>query len=76
MVLSNKQPQVKGPYDFERLRHRPGEYPRQPQPGYQPNQKTQVRGNTTRGYWDGVLKSYLDRRKISQETALALGRLR
>ena len=63
------------PYHFQRLRHRPGEYPRAPQPGIQPNQKLAlpVWGMSTRDYWNSVFKSYLDRRKGAELTNLSLG---
>lgn len=57
----------KGPYRFERVRHRLGEYPRPAQPNtYQPNSlsKTQLsqKGNQ-RQYWDNVYQQYLKRSK-------------
>lgn len=56
-------PKVAGPYDYERLRHRLGEYPRASQPNIsQPNQITRVFGSTTREYWDNVFKDYIRRR--------------
>jgi len=67
------------PYHFQRKRHRPGEYPRPPQPNTkQPNQKVNlpVWGMSTRDYWYSVFKNYLDRRKAGAEiTNLSLGRL-
>ncbi len=51
-----------GPYKFERLRHRLGEYPRPPQPGIQPNQKFRVWGSTTSEYWGNVFQKYINRR--------------
>ena len=64
-----------GPYKYQRLRHRLGEYPRPPQPAYQPNQlpAPQGWGMTTGGYWSSVLKDYMNRRRLSQSTALKLG---
>ena len=53
------------PYDYQRLRHRLGEYPRPPQPGYQPNQLPPVQGwgGTTQDYWNNVFSEYLRKRK-------------
>ena len=53
------------PYDFQRKRHRLGEYPRPPQPAIQPNQlpAPQGWGNSTMGYWGEVFSDYLRRRK-------------
>jgi len=52
-----------GPYQYERKRHRLGEYPRPPQPNTsQPNQKVRVQGNTTSEYWNNAQKKYMDRR--------------
>ena len=54
-----------GPYKFERLRHRLGEFPRQPQPGIQPNRlpKPQGWGRGSANYWDEVFNDYLKGRK-------------
>lgn len=51
-----------GPYKWQRLRHRLGEYPRAPQPGIQPNQKFKIQASNTRDYWNKVQKDYMDRR--------------
>jgi len=55
----------KGPYKWQRLRHRLGEYPRPAQPStYQPNQKPVSLGwgGSTRDYWGGVFDKYRNRR--------------
>lgn len=55
-----------GPYRFQRLRHRLGEYPRPPQPNIsQPNQKPSPQGwgQSTSEYWHEVFDNYLRRRK-------------
>lgn len=56
-----------GPYKFQRLRHRLGEFPRPSQPAIQPNEKLAlpVWGMSTTDYWDSVFKSYMNRRKAS-----------
>ena len=56
-----------GPYRFQRLRHRLGEYPRPPQPAIQPNQlpPTQGWGGDTMSYWGEVFSDYLKKRKSS-----------
>ena len=53
-----------GPYKYQRLRHRLGEYPRQPQPGFQPNQKPPLIGwgMSNESYWREVFSDYLKRR--------------
>ena len=53
------------PYDWQRIRHRLGEYPRPPQPGYQPNQKPAPLGwgLSTSDYWQEVFREYLRRRR-------------
>ena len=55
---------VRGPYDYQRLRHRLGEYPRAPQPGIQPNRKPPVQGwgKTTLSYYQEVFEEFLRRR--------------
>lgn len=50
-----------GPYKWQRLRHRLGEFPRPPQPAIQPNQKLKVTANNTRDYWNKVQKDYMER---------------
>lgn len=55
-----------GPYKFQRLRHRLGEYPRPSQPNTsQPNQlpAPQGWGSDTGTYWSEVFSDYLKRRK-------------
>ena len=54
------------PYDFQRLRHRLGEYPRTAQPNTnQPNRKNKPSGwgTGTSDYWGSVMKTYRNRRK-------------
>ncbi len=55
---------VLGPYKYERLRHRLGEFPRAPQPGLQPNRLPPIQGwgNGT-DYWQDVFSDYRKRRK-------------
>jgi len=69
-----------GPYRFQRLRHRLGEYPRASQPNIsQPNQKPALQGwgMDTRSYWNEVFSEYLRRKKTASHlTNLSLGRLR
>ena len=67
--FGNKQPRqggimVRGPYDYQRLRHRLGEYPRPAQPGIQPNRKAPVVGwgISNQDYWQKVFQEYLRRR--------------
>jgi len=55
-----------GPYRFQRLRHRLGEYPRPPQPAIQPNQLPPPQGwgmKTTQSYWLEVFEGYLRKRR-------------
>lgn len=55
-----------GPYRFERLRHRLGEFPRPAQPNKsQPNQLPPPKGwgMSTVEYYEGVFQDYLKRRK-------------
>ena len=66
------------PYHYERVRQH-SNYPRPAQANIsQPNQVSLQgwAGMSTRGYWNGVFRDYLRRRKASPETNLALGRLR
>ncbi len=54
------------PYDWQRIRHRLGEYPRPPQPNTnQPNRKpvTIGWGTTNQDYWNNVFTEYLNRRR-------------
>ena len=70
--------QTRGPYDYERLRHRLGEYPRPSQPNTsQPNQRMRYSGwgQNTREYWGEVFQNYMKRRKSSPLTNLELGRM-
>ena len=53
------------PYDAQRRRHKPGEYPRPPQPGIQPNRLPKLKGwgMGSSDYWSEVFNDYLKRRK-------------
>jgi len=57
---------VRGPYDYERLRHRLGENPRPAQPNTsQPNQIAKIQGwGTNQEYFSEIFKQYLKRRKV------------
>ena len=52
------------PYHWQRKWHKPGEYPRPPQPAIQPNQVVPLSGwsGSTRDYWANVFKNYNQRR--------------
>ena len=55
-----------GPYKFQRLRHKLGEYPRTSQPNTsQPNQKPAPVGwgLNPQEYWQNVFQDYLRRKK-------------
>ncbi len=51
------------PYSVQRVRHKPGEFPRPPQPGLQPNRLPQLQGWGGGDYWNEVFSDYLKRRK-------------
>jgi len=55
-----------GPYKYQRLRHRLGEYPRPPQPGIQPNRKPPIIGwgISTGDYWNEISKEYFRKRGL------------
>ena len=58
---------MREPYHFQRQRQPYNQTPRPAQPGPQPNQKSTVESiQAKRDYWDGVLKAYQARLRLSQ----------
>jgi len=77
IITLGERVQKQSPYNFQRNRQLFNKQPRPPQANIsQPNAKGLLVGwgLSTREYWQSVFEDYLQRKKLTRETSLRMGR--